>query len=449
MLLQFVVGNYLSFRDDVMLNMIPANIRKHKNHLLIDDRGKKTGSLPIAAIYGANASGKSNLVKSINFAKKLIIRGTRGEQNIPIRPFLLSKENKTKPCKFEFVIKHEGVIYTYGFLVSSTMIEKEWLYAYYTNREVCLFERETKNNDVEISFGKQIIENSSGIKVLNLIKKTTRPNQLFLKEAYERNVEKIKPIMRWFRYHLEIILPDTKYDRLVLRAHTDKEFEKRLGDFLKIADTGIDGISTLKEKVSLDKHFPDIPAEIRELLLDDINKISRKNAIMLKNGEKFFAITKDEKLVGEPSLLSLKLRHQGSDGIMANFDTDMESDGTLRIMHLFPALLDLEKNEKVYIIDEIDRSMHPLLCKFFARTFLNSQNAKKSRGQLVVTTHQNCLLDKDLLRNDEIWFIEKDEEGGSKMTSLAEFKVRPDLRLDKGYLNGRFGAIPIFGESTN
>ncbi len=148
---------------------------------------------------------------------------------------------------------------------------------------------------------------------------------------------------------------------------------------------------------------------------------------------------------GELTLLKLKARHHLKDEEEhIDFEIENESDGTRRLMDLLPALLHSKSSEKVYLIDEIDRSMHPLLSRMFLEAYLNDQNC--GRGQLIVTTHESQLLDRKLLRRDEIWFAEKDKNGGSHLYSLSEYKVRNDLKLGKGYLDGRFGAIPFLGD---
>jgi len=147
---------------------------------------------------------------------------------------------------------------------------------------------------------------------------------------------------------------------------------------------------------------------------------------------------------GEIVLLWLKARHKLKAGGHVDMEIKHESDGTRRLMDLLPALLHSKSEERVYIIDEIDRSMHPLLSRMFLQAYLDDQ--KCGRGQIIITTHESNLLDRELLRRDEIWFTEKDEEGSTHLYSLSEYKVRPDLKLGKGYLDGRFGAIPFLGD---
>jgi len=443
MLLQFAVENFRSFRNEAVLNLIPSKkAREHKDHILADEAGKKVQAVPAAAIYGANASGKSNLVAAMAFARGLIVEGTKGEQPIAVTLFRLDANTRTRPSRFEFVLKHDGALYTYGFLVSPQRVEEEWLFATFNKREVRLFGRVTKDSSAKIEFGPQAADSKEDRQVLDLVARTTRPNQLFLTEANERNVEKLKPLMRWFRDHLTIITPETRFQYLELRAHTDQEFIKAIGDFLHRADTGIDQLTAVRETFDPEKVLPDMPDELRREFMGDLNTGDRK-AIFIHDGHQYFTIARDDRFGDQPVLLSLKMRHRTSDGGSVDFDPEDESDGTLRLMHLVPILLDLRSNEKVYVVDELDRSMHPLLCRLFVQTFIDEVVKGSSKGQLILTTHEPELLDQELLRRDEVWFIEKVEAGGSELRSLAEYRVRNDLRIGRGYLIGRFGAVPF------
>ncbi len=448
MLLQFAVENFRSFGDEALLNLIPAKkTREHKDHILSDDQGRSVQAVPAAAIYGANASGKSNLVAAMAFARELIVDGTKGEQAISVSPFRLDATRRSQPSRFEFVVKHDGVLYTYGFLVSAKRVEEEWLFAVYNRQEVRLFERVTRDSSAEIEFGPQAAETKEDRQVLDLVARTTRPNQLFLTEANERNVEKLKPLMRWFRDLLCIVTPEPRYQYLELRAHTDEEFIDDVGAFLHRADTGIEQVATAREKFDPETMFPDMPADIRQAFMSDLNS-GDKRALFIQDGRQFFTVARDKKLGDEPVLISLKMQHRTSDGGTIDFDPEDESDGTLRLMHLVPILLDLRSSEKVYVVDELDRSLHPLLCRQFVQAFIEESIKGELRGQLVLTTHETELLNQQLLRRDEIWFIEKGQAGQSSLRSLAEYRVRNDLRIDRGYLNGRFGAIPFLETET-
>jgi AAA15 family ATPase/GTPase len=442
MLLQFLVENFRSFQKETILNLAPVKSRIHPGHILESkSQGAKARALPLAVFYGANAAGKSNLIRAMDFARRLIIEGTRGEDAIGTIPFRLGDEKNGKPSRFEFVLKHEGVLYTYGFAVTSREVAEEWLFATFDSKEAKLFERLTVDGKAKIEFGGKLARLREERNRLGFVAEGTRPNQLFLTEANERNVEMLKPLMRWFRDHLMIIWPDALYSPLVLRAHQDRSFTEFLSAFLRIADTGIQSINL--GSTDADRVFLTLPEEARKSLLESLDR-NPDHSLAFGDKNSFFTLHRE----GDHSvkLLTLKMTHKTARGNEVAFDAVDESDGTHRMMHLAPALFDLRTADRVYVIDELDRSMHPLICRLFVQAFLRSIESGESQGQIILTTHETSLLDLDILRRDEIWFAEKDEECSSRLTSLAEFKVRKDLSIDKGYINGRFGAIPFLGD---
>ena len=440
MLIQFTIENFLSFKEENTLNMLATTDSKHKHHLLPNK--KKKPLLRTAALYGANGSGKSNLIRAMAFAQDLIVEGTRPKQRIGVTPFKLDKSCWHSPSRFEFVINYQDTIYTYGFVVDEKEVREEWLFAIHNVKEVPLFERlTTKNGKIKLEIGPSLAgKKTKKHQFIKFIAEGTRPNNLFLHELYEKNVPKIMPLIDWFRTVLIIIGPESKYRDLIFDAHMNGQFLQFMGDFLKAADTGVDGIVPEKVEFDFEKLFPGLP----EPLKSKLTNISTNERILLATPDgRRFAMIREQS--GELTLLKLKARHHLKDATEhIDFEIENESDGTRRLMDLLPALLQSKSSEKVYLIDEIDRSMHPLLSRMFLQAYLNDENC--GRGQLIVTTHESHLLDRKLLRRDEIWFAEKDKNGGSHLYSLSEYKVRNDLKLEKGYLDGRFGAIPFLGD---
>ncbi|MDH3349394.1 MAG: ATP/GTP-binding protein [Desulfobulbaceae bacterium] len=439
MLIQFTIENFLSFKEENTLNMLATTDRHHKHHLLPNK--KKKPLLRTAALYGANGSGKSNLILGMAFAQNLILEGTRPDQRISVTPFKLDKSCWQAPCRFEFIINYNDTIYTYGFVVDDKEVKEEWLFAIYNVKEVPLFERiTTSDGRIKVELGPSLVKKKAKKhQFINFIAEGTRPNSLFLHELYEKNVAEIMPVIDWFRVVLTIIRPETNYRDLIFDAHMNEQFLQFMGDFLRTADTGVDGIVTEKVEFEIEKFFPDLDESLKSKLTN-IN--ANERVLLSSTGGKRFAMMREPN--GELALLKLKARHyfENTEEYI-DFEIENESDGTRRLMDLLPALLHSKKHEKVYLIDEIDRSMHPLLSKMFLQTYLDDRNCGK--GQLIITTHESQLLDRTLLRRDEIWFAEKDKKGGSHIYSLSEYKVRNDLKLGKGYLDGRFGAIPFLG----
>jgi hypothetical protein len=446
MLIQLTIQNFLSFRDEVTFSMVGVNSdQQHIDHLAEDAGGKGRSILPIGAIYGANAAGKSNLIEAISFAKNLVVQGTRSSQTIPVSPFKLGDYSK-QPSKFEFIFTHQGTQYSYGFTLNRDQIFEEWLYGIPEGKklEVMYFERVTSSKkETTVEYGSKLKGRSKKHQqFLDFIAEGTRPNQLFLTESLERNVVILKPIFDWFRKVLTIIPAEADFRGLEMGILSDESFTDFLSEFLKFAGTGIDSIVTEEVELDFERQFPTMPKVLRDNLIQALNQAEKNTMAMIENlgGTRFLLFKDDESQV---ILIQLRTRHRSEDGEFVDFSIEEESEGTQRLINLIPALFLLkQEEEKVIFLDELDRRLHPLLSRNFVQVAINCRDKK---NQLIFTTHDTNLLDLDLLRRDEIWFVEKSEQGVSNLYSLAVFKMRPDLKIEKGYLNGRFGAIPFFG----
>ena len=442
MLIQFSVENFLSFDEEQVFSMVAAVGDQHPTHLVPDVPRKGASLLRAAALYGANGAGKSNLVQAIRFAKNLIVDGTRGAQAIAVRPFKLGKE-AGRPSKFEFIIKTQGVLYNYGFRLDASRIQEEWLYATPNKQEVKYFERTTTpDGKANVTIGPSLSGRSSKqTQFLEFVAQGTRPNQLFLTETLERNVIKLEPVINWFQRSLLILSAEALPTSLEIDVHQDEALTELLQSVLRNTGTGIEEVSTREVIFDFDKLPQSISDEAETYIrtqLADTYAVSlnlygpQENRIMLKQGER-------DQIVQ----VLLQMKHRGKEGQLIGFNIEEESDGTQRLINLAPLLFMLKQNlEQVILLDELDRRLHPKLSHFFVQAALEG----KHTSQLIFTTHDTNLLDLDLLRRDEIWFVEKDKGGASHLYSLAEFKTRPDLKIEKGYLNGRFGGIPFIGD---
>ena len=438
MLINFFVENFLSFDQETNLNLLATTKKEFKEHVIAE---RNLNVLCSAALYGANASGKSNLVKAIAFAQDLILMGTKPDQFLKQNYFKLNKNSKEKPSRFEFMIFTDSKIFQYSFSLINTKICEEWLYVKENVRFVKYFERVVLDDgSSNFEFGKSFTKNSSKSErqFFEFIMKGTRKNQLFLTESIEKNITALRPLYNWFKNTLDIISPESNYALLPVRVAEDKNFVKFLCQLLQKFSDEIVDIRPSEVELDIDEQFPHLPEEIKDKIFQDIND---GIGVVISKEEQQNIITKDEQ--GNFKLQKLKTRHKIKDSEeFVEFDIEDESDGTRRFMHLVPALINLHKQPKVMIIDELDRRLHPLLSKSFLKLYFLNRN---KNSQLIFTTHDASLLSADLLRRDEIWFFEKDQYGASHLISLAEFKVRDDLNLQKGYLSGRFGAIPIMG----
>jgi AAA15 family ATPase/GTPase len=263
MLVQLTIENFRSFREESIFSLVGVSSdQRHADHFILDAAGKGQSLLPISAIYGANAAGKSNLIKAINFAKDLIVEGTRSRQSISISPFKLGNDIRN-PSKFEFIFTYKDNLYSYGFKLNATQIIEEWLYITPAGKkvEVLGFERITsEEKETRVEYGAFLKGRSKKQKqFLDFIAQGTRPNQLFLTEAVDRNVQLLKLVVDWFKKVLTIIPAEATHQGLELSILSSRKFTDFLKDFLQFAGTGIDSIRTTELELDFDRYLPDIP----------------------------------------------------------------------------------------------------------------------------------------------------------------------------------------------
>jgi uncharacterized protein len=434
MLVQFAVENFMSFRDKAVFSL-RALEGAPASQAYVDSHGLRL--LRCAAIYGANASGKSNLVRALTFCQQLVLSGTKSNERIPVRPFRLDPESTRGPSQFEFELLLSGAIYSYGFRIDAETVLEEWLFRTASGRdEELVFERRFESANPEravFEFGPALSTDTNRLQFVGFVGEGTRRNQLFLYEAVERNVVELEPVLNWFRGGLKLIGPETKYESLVQHVHDDPGFRAFLGSYLAGADTGIAGLTTIKAEI------PGVRDEVGDWVvhprdLPPAPSLGAERKLRMEGG----------KLV----ILDLRTQHRDSHGQEVQFDVKEESDGTRRLMHLAPSLHPSEQAAVTSVIDELDRSLHPLLTRKFVRDFLNGN--QQSHEQLIFTTHDTNLLSRDLLPAEAVWFVEKDPTGCSHLYSLAEFDPAQLEQLgdtlEAGYLSGRFGAIPFFAD---
>ena len=436
MLIRFTVENFLSFNQRIDFNMIAADDTNHSHHVVKGDSDDSIRLLRTSIIYGANASGKSNLIKAMKFARDFIVDGVEKNTNININNFKLDKTCYTKPSRFEFEFRNQDKQYAYGFLVDKHKIHEEWLFEIGVNTEIPIYERIGEDINFH-NFNHEVFLNSSEDEK-NRIRyeaASTRENLLFLTNSQERKVKQLESIYEWFNDVLTIIFPDSK----PLLPFFSQSVQNSLGKFLESLDLGIKKITT--NTIDLDD-YNKIPSEIKnEIKKDFPYKEGEENAIFIPALKCIISRAKDE--TDKLMVLNLSPVRLDKENNEVKFEISEESDGTQRLIDLFPMLIHLARGNAVYVIDEIERSLHSLLMKKLFDYFLNNTENTNLNSQLIATTHEVFLLDiKDIFRKDEIWFVEKDKHGQSVLYSLANTDVE-NLDLAAGYLNGRFGAIPF------
>lgn len=443
MLIRYTVENFLCFNSRAEFSMIPGRGSLLRHHIIKAKNTNDIDLLKMAIIYGANASGKSCLINSMKFAQDFILDGINVDSNIPIKKFKLNDDAKLKPSRFEFEIKVNHENYAYGFSLDYERVIEEWLYKINKINEKPIFERNTgKNGKINIKFSNVSFKNKKEEQFLDFIGLGTRPNQLFLTECRQRNVfanvkniDSILNTIKWFNNVLTIIFPDSKLQGLEFAFEKSSNLAESIKKFMKLFDTGIDDIELKPVDIN---RIEDIPQEIKN---DILSRIKTKSKMLVSNSAKniTYALFKDEN--GKLTAYKLYSKHKIIDTEdYEYFELNEESDGTQRLLYLIPALIDLYRDEKVFIVDELDRSLHPILSNSFIDIFL--ENTRTIQSQLIVTTHESSLLDLKRIRKDEIWFVEKNKLGETSLYSLQEFKPRFDKEIRRNYLLGRFGAIP-------
>ena len=447
MLIRFTIENFRSFKDRVEFSLIPSKGTLKPQHKTNPVKG--TSVLKTAVVFGANASGKSNLIKAIEFGKKLILKGTKAEQPITFEIFKLDKKSIKENARIEYEIQHKNKNYAFGFVFNSKEIIEEWLFEINKKTEIKIFERTNTNHFVFPALFKK--NNKDEQQFITFTAKGTPRNQLFLTQIRNTNIKEnvtditdILNVIDWFQNALTVIYPNSKT--------VDKKFEliennnliKIFTEMLDYFDTGIDGI--VFKEIEFEKI--ELPEAVKEKIKNNLlSDKSEKKGALLSNSEddKYYIITKNNK--NELKAKLLKTKHNVVGGNYELFDLTNESDGTRRIMDLIPLIIDFFKGGNVFIVDEIERSLHPNLVYDLFGFFL--EKCENINSQFIVTSHETTLLNQKLLRKDEIWFTVKDKQGISHLHSLEDYNIRFDKEIRKDYLLGRFKGVPKLGNRNN
>lgn len=446
MLIRFSVENFSSFSDRQVFSLLPGKGTLKSEHKTKKNKGISV--LKTSVLFGANASGKSNLIKAIDFGKLLVLKGTKSETKIDFQNFRLDLETENKDSRIEYEIQHKGKNYAYGFVFNTDVIKEEWLYEISIKNENKIFERNIEKKEIfDLENITKNLKSNEEQQFLKFTAKGTQNNQLFLNEIRTRkvieNVSKIDDLLNvidWFQNSLKIIFPDDKYNEgLKFELKQDEELLTTFEQFLKYFDTGINGVCL--EKVEFES--VDVPKQILNKIKEDL--LSKKSesiraSIMSSKNTTYFLSIKDNELAFEKFMTKHSVKGKKE---LEKFDTSDESDGTNRIMDFIPLLMDLMKGDNVFIIDEMERSLHPNLIYDLIDLFIS--NATNVNSQLILASHESTLLTQKLLRKDEVWFVVKDNFGSSKLHSLEDYNIRFDKEIRKDYLLGRFKAIARFG----
>ena len=403
MLIRFSFKNFKSFKNENCLDMEATSLKEHEYNVAKTENGEY---LKVSAIYGANASGKTNVLQAFDYMKKRILVSDDSKKNSPIdeeNVYSFMINNDPIALEVEILAKNNK-IYKYGFEVLKDKIISEWLFEKRVNKFYSIFERDNNNVSMKPNKISELVNIDERTLFLNIYSKIDRNNVDF-SNVYD-----------WFVNSTYLDLGNPNFERLInnrvsLKILSDENYKKELLKFIKTFDSGIEGIKTTPDSIE---------------------------AVKSNNG-----------------IIDIEVLHRGENGELKALPFYLESNGTRKMFHLFDFFIDALKNGMVLFIDELDAKLHPLLTRYIINLFHNSQ-INIGNGQLIYSTHDTVNLNKETFRRDEIWFAEKDKDGISEIYALSDYileddknagkKVRNDATYNKDYLTGRYGAIPVLEE---
>lgn len=395
MLIRFSFKNFKSFKNENCLDMEATSLKEHEYNVAKTENGEY---LKVSAIYGANASGKTNVLQAFDYMKKRILVSDDSKKNSPIdEENIYSFMINNAPIALEVeILAKNNKIYKYGFEVLKDTIISEWLFEKRVNKFYAIFERE--NNNVSMKPNK----------ISDLVNIDERTLFLNIYSKIDRNNEDFSNVYDWFVNSMYLDLGNPNFERFInnrvsLKILSDENYKKELLKFIKTFDSGIEGIRTTPDSIE---------------------------AVKSNNG-----------------IIDIEVLHRGENGELKALPFYLESNGTRKMFHLFDFFMDALKNGMVLFVDELDAKLHPLLTRYIINLFHNPET-NIGNGQLIYSTHDTVNLNKDTFRRDEIWFAEKNKDGISTIYSLSDYKindtkVRNDATYNKDYLSGRYGAIPV------
>ncbi len=418
MLIQFSVENYRSIRDRQTLSMAASRYFKELesfNTFDPDTVELMPRLLRSSVIYGPNASGKSTLVRALDFVRDRVIHSAKESQaneDIPVEPFKLTAASRAGDSEFEVIFVEDGVRYQYGFRCNQRRVSEEWLFACPEGRVRRWFQRvlDPDSGQDQYRFSPSFL----GGRKRQAWKEQTRPNALFLSTALQLNNEQLKPVLVWFQKRLRIMAPYLSFGPgYTIRRCQEEAQKQRVLEFLNAADLPIADIRIQTQVFSPDLLPKELPAVLRA-------EMSRQ-------------------MEGKDMVEVRFLREDVESRELIEFNQDEESDGTRALFALVGPWLDVVENNRILVVDEFDTSLHPLIVHYLVKIF----HQHESKAQLIFTTHDTTVLSQKLLRRDQIWFMEKDDQYSTQLYPLADFSPRDNEAVERGYLNGRYGGIPL------
>jgi AAA15 family ATPase/GTPase len=426
--IEFSVANFRSILTRQTLSMVASVDKAHRSRNVVETQDRDLALNRSSVIYGPNAAGKSNLLRALQTLQQLVQLSAGAFQEgqaLPVRPFLFAAASDTEATEFEIVfVAEDRVRYQYGCILNAERVFKEWLIAYPQGRAQRWFEREWESEQKTGTrwwFGPNFKGDRAERKVWQDF---TRANALFLSTAIQLNNAQLKPVFNWLTQKLIVLGPQVQFNPFLslelLRGGAG--LEKLMG-FMCAADVGIDRLELHEEEVA-----PAVPGPVPPGAM--------RLHVELPPGVGIAQASNKRVQV---------LAWHNRDGSTEQVPLDLveESDGTQKLFEFAGGWLRALESGAALFVDELDRSLHPHITRFLVERFHSQHNDRNA--QLVFTTHDTTLLDSDLMRRDQVWFVEKDSQRASHLYSLLDYSPRKDEALERGYLKGRYGAIPFVG----
>jgi len=418
MLLDFTVSNYRSIRDEQTLSLIPvqSDPTLQENNIFSTEQTLVKSVLRGCSIYGANASGKSTVLNAMAFMQAFVQDSAtriQSGQSLNVKGFAFNPATRSAPSAFEITVFIAGVRYQYGFTLTGERIYEEWLLVYKSTKPQEWFKRVWNSQTETYDYGSF---SASFLGPKDLWKRSTRDNALFLSTAVQLNCEQLKPLWDWIVSSWLIFPTQAGLEiDLSLKAASDIKTKKSIIEFLNAADIGISDISIERQR-------------------------ARQGAFQLD-------LLTGKATMSDPvdtEILIPKFTHIAS-GESVIFDLGEESQGTQRLFAFAGILGSILEKGKTIVIDEIETSLHPLLVRYMIEVFF-SPKSNPHGAQIIFSTHNTAILDNELFRRDQIWFTDKGTDQSTALTCLSDFNPRKKEAFEKGYLEGRYGAIPVLRE---
>lgn len=433
MLIRFQVKNLYSFEEETEFNLLTndsEHLPHHKKHC------NEVDFLRLSAIYGANASGKSNFVKAIGLLQIMVSEG-KIIDDVSNYKFRLSNEALTEPISLAIELLSNSKMYYYTLTFDQEKILNETLIETFKDFEDhIIFERTLNDKKQEVSFIRGEVKDEKERMFLDLLSdKLLSKDELlltFLAQKYPNEYADIDNVFEWFSDVLIVLNSNFKIRGIAHKFDTDNSTTKFANTFIPTLATGIQKIEVQKREIQGD-------SDEMKRLMDNIKKDPEQLFTTIHPNteeEATFVIEDNDKVF----VKRIFTEHLDKDGDKVLFPFGWESDGTKRLLEYVPLVNGVINTEVVFVVDEIERSIHPMMIKELIRKISSDTSA---RGQLIFTTHESCLLDQKILRTDEIWFAQKDKNGATHMYSLSDFNINSTANIEDGYLNGRYGGIPF------